>query len=219
VPAVVLPNGTRLPAPPNGAPKEFDVLYAGSLLRWKGVETIVAAMAHLAPYRLTLLGGRVESERKALQDFAAGIGCADRITFLPPVPSAEVWSFYARARVGVVPLNPAFLEAREFTCPVKLMEMMGAGLPVVCARLPSIQEFVVEEQDVLMAKSDDPVEFAAGIRRLLEEPGLAARLAASARTKAEEHSFERRAERFLSALEAAGAGIAPSTSRGLLSGD
>jgi len=202
-PLVLLPNGTRVvPYVPAGG-KEIEILYAGSLLTWKGVGTLIAAMARLAPYRLTILGGRAESERETLRRMARDLGCADRITFLPPVPPAEVWAYYARAKVGVVPLSSSFLEAREYTCPVKLMEMMGAGLPIVAARLPSVEEFVRDGVEVLLARCDDPEDFAAAIRRLLADPALAGRLAAAAHAKAEEHSYDRRALKLVETIRSA----------------
>ncbi|MBI3450458.1 MAG: glycosyltransferase family 4 protein [Acidobacteria bacterium] len=193
VPLVLLPNGTRVVRSAPGSVKDIDVLYAGSLKPWKGVETVIQAVARLAPYQLTVLGGRDGSEREELRNLARSLGCAERITFHPGVPPAQVRSFYERARVGLVPLASRFIEAREYTCPVKLMEMMGAGLAIVAARLPSIEEFVHDGVEVLLAASDDPRDWASAILRLLEQPGIADRLSGAAREKAVRFTYERRA--------------------------
>ncbi len=203
VPTRVVPNGTRLPVRVAQGPKEIDILYLGSLTAWKGVETLVAAMPRLHPYKLSIVGGWEERPRRVLQQMAEQIGCAERVRFIPPVAPADVWKLYARARVGVVPLASAYLEAREYTCPLKLLEMMAAGLPIVTSRLPSVQEYVREGEEALMARSDDPDDFAATIRRILEDADLAARLAARARAKAESLSYEQRARRLLEAFEEA----------------
>jgi glycosyltransferase involved in cell wall biosynthesis len=126
-----------------------------------------------------------------------------RVEFGPPVPPAKVWDIYARAKVGVVPLHAAYLEAREYTCPIKLFEMMAAGLPMVTARLASVQEFVTEGQEVLMAKNDAPDEYAAALRKLLEDRELATRLAANARAKVADFTYDRRAARLLEAFKPA----------------
>jgi D-inositol-3-phosphate glycosyltransferase len=86
---------------------------------------------------------------------------------------------------------------------VKLFEMMAAGLPMVTARLASVQEFVTEGQEVLMAKSDSPDEYAAALRKLLEDPDLGARLAANGRARVADFTYDRRAARFLEAFAAA----------------
>jgi hypothetical protein len=197
VPAAVVPNGTRLPARTAPVEQDIDILYLGSLTAWKGVDTLVAAMPLLHPYKLAIVGGREERARNALLAMAVRLGCADRVEFIPPVPPGYVWKLYARARVGVVPLSSSYLEAREYTCPLKLLEMMAAGLPIVTSRLPSVQEYVREGEDALMARSDDPDDFARTIRRLLEDHQLAARLAASATAKALTLSYEQRARRLL----------------------
>jgi len=200
-PLVLLPNGTRVVSPAPPATKEIEILYAGSLMAWKGVETIIGAAAALAPHRLTVLGGHPGPERAALERMAADLGCRDRVTFVEAVPPAQVWSYYARAKVGVVPLSSRFIEAREYTCPVKLMEMMGAGLAIVAARQPSVEEFVRDGREVLLAGSDSPEEWASAIRRLLQDSALASRLAEAAHARAAEYSYERRALRILQAIE------------------
>lgn len=197
IPAEAVPNGTRIPIRMASVEKDIDILYLGSLTAWKGVETLVGAMPHLHPYKLAIVGGREERARKALLEMAVRLGCADRVEFIPPVPPGFVWQLYARARVGVVPLAAAFLEAREYTCPLKLLEMMAAGLPIVTSRLPSVQEYVTEGEDALMARSDDPDDFGRAIRRLLEDRELAARLGANASAKAQTLSYEKRARRLL----------------------
>lgn len=200
VPAHVVPNATPLPpaAPPRA--RDIDILYCGSLSEWKGVDDVVAAMPKLFPYTLTIAGGRDLRDVARLKEIALKLGVISRVVFRPPVAPAQVWDLYARAKVGVVPLHAAFLEAREYTCPIKLFEMMAAGLPMVTARLASVQEFVTEGQDVLMAKSDSPDEYAAALRKLLVDPDLAARLAASARAKVADYTYDRRAERLLRAF-------------------
>ena len=196
-PTGVVPNGTPPSPPMHDTPKDIDVLYLGSLVPWKGVETLVAAMPRLYPYRLTIVGARLDKERRILQHKALQLGCAERIEFIPPVPPADVWKLYARAKVGVVPLSAAYIEAREYTCPLKLLEMMAAGLPIVTSRLPSVQEYVREEEDVLMARSDDPDDFALTIKRLLEDSDLASRLKLSSQAKAGGMTYENRARQLI----------------------
>jgi glycosyltransferase involved in cell wall biosynthesis len=201
VPAHVVPNGTLLPPPSPPTEKDIEILYLGSLLPWKGVDALVAAMQLLYPHTLTIVGGRDEQDRRLLRQMALQLGVAARVTFLPPVPPSEVWGLYARAKVGAAPLSGAFLEAREYTFPMKLVEMMAAGLPIVAAKLPTVQEIVRDGEEALLATSDNPDAYGLAIRRLLEDHDLAARLAAAARRKAEEYTYARRAERLLAAFE------------------
>jgi glycosyltransferase involved in cell wall biosynthesis len=203
VPSFAIPNATLLPPPAPPRPKDIDIVYCGAFDEWKGVDDVVAALPKLFPYKLTLVGTREGKNLARLKEIALKLGVISRVEFRPPVPPAQVWDLYARAKVGVVPLHSQFLEAREYTCPVKLFEMMAAGLPMVTARLASVQEFVTEGQEVLMAKSDSPDEYAAALRKLLEDPDLGARLAANGRARVADFTYDRRAARFLEAFAAA----------------
>jgi glycosyltransferase involved in cell wall biosynthesis len=198
IPSIVLGNGTHLPPRIDpGTRKEIDILYCGSLKKWKGVDTLVEAMAGLAPYRLTTVGPMVPEDVARLRETAERAGVFDRVSMLPPVAPADVWSLYARARVGVIPLpEEGYVEARDFTSPLKLFEMMAAGLPIVASRLRSLLEYVGDDQAVLV-EPDDPRALAGGLRRALEDGPAAARMAAAARALAAEHTWDGRGERIV----------------------
>ena len=105
----------------------------------------------------------------------------------------EVWDLYARARVGVIPLpGRDYVEAREFTSPLKLFEMMAAGLPIVASRLPSLAEYVTDGREALLVSPDDPAALAEGIRKVATDPGLAAGLAQAARARAAAFTWDAR---------------------------
>ena len=60
-----------------------------------------------------------------------------------------------------------------------------------------------EGEDVLMARSDDPGDFAVSIRRLLEDERLASRLTASAKAKAGAMTYEKRARSLMEVFDQA----------------
>lgn len=201
LPSIVLGNGTRhTPAATSaaGAPRDIDVLYCGSLKPWKGVDGLVAAMKHLPEAKLTILGPSTPSDVERLVALARALGVSERLTILPAVPPSQVWSFYARARVGVIPLPGAgSVEARDFTSPLKLFEMMAAGLPVVASRLPSLAEYVTDGQEGLLVAPDDSEALAAGIRRLLADAPLRAAMSEAARRRAAEFTWDARGARIV----------------------
>ncbi len=202
IPSIVLGNGTRLPpAIDRSSRKDIDILYCGSLKKWKGVDTLVEAMVGLAPYRLTTVGPMVPEDVARLRETAERAGVFDRLSMLPPVAPSEVWDLYARARVGVIPLpEKGYVEARDFTSPLKLFEMMAAGLPIVASRLRSLTATVGDEHAVLV-EPDDPRALAAGLRRALEDGAASARMAGAARELAADHTWDRRGERIVEFAE------------------
>ncbi|HET6373857.1 MAG TPA: glycosyltransferase family 4 protein, partial [Candidatus Polarisedimenticolia bacterium] len=199
---IVLGNGTQLPPAAPGSPKEIDVLYCGSLKPWKGVDTLIAALRQLPGRTLTLVGPATPSDAERVRDLAREAGALDRIAILPPVKPVEVWALYARARVGVIPLpGRDYVEAREFTSPLKLFEMMAAGLPVVASRLPSLAEYVTDGREAVLVPPDDPAALASGISRVANDPGLAARLSGAARTRASAFTWDARGRDLLAFAE------------------
>jgi len=197
-PATVLGNGTRMPPPRDEVEKDIDILYCGSLKQWKGVDLLVAAMQTLYPFRLTIVGPGPREDVARLQKAALAVGALERVKILPPVGPSEVWDLYARARVGVIPLpGEQYIEARDFTSPLKLFEMMAAGLPIVASRLKSINEYVTDGREALLVTADDPRPLAEGLRKLLENETLRGDLASAARARAAEFTWEKRGQKIV----------------------
>jgi glycosyltransferase involved in cell wall biosynthesis len=197
-PTIILGNGTRLaPAAPM-AGKDIDVLYCGSLKEWKGVDTLVYAMQSLHPWVLTIVGPGTDQDLARLKALALALGVRERVRILPPVSPSEVWGLYGRARVGVIPLpSGASVEARSFTSPLKLFEMLAAGLPIVASRLPSLTEYIENDREALLVDPDDPRFLAFGIRRILTEETLSARLSEAARRRAAAFTWDERGRRLV----------------------
>ena len=62
-------------------------------------------------------------------------------------------------------------------------EAGACGVPVVAARASSLPEIVDDGVSGLLTAPGDPVALAAALRRLLADPGLAARLGAAGRAR------------------------------------
>jgi len=207
-PMLVVPNGTRIPRHRDGAldvapvlddaARDLDVLYVGQLYAWKGVDLLVRAMHRLPGRRLDIVGGNVAADLDRVRDLVRAEGLADRITVHGYVEPTRVKHFLSRARVGVIPLpEKGFVEATLFTSPLKLFELWQQGVPVVASAVPAMRELVEDGRDTLLVAPDDAASLADGLQRVLEDRQLAAALVASAATRVQEFSWERRAVRLL----------------------
>ena len=202
---VVVPDATTPPVGPLPArdASSRTVVYAGQLYRWKGVDTLLAAMAGLPEARLIVLGGRGrpdDPDLLACRERARDLGIADRVDFRGFVPHAEVRATIAGAGVAVLPL-PDNLMARYFTSPLKLFDYMAAGAPIVASDLPSVREVLGDGDNALLVPPEDPTAMASAIRRLLVNPGLANRLRRAAFEQVRSYTWDTRAARILEALE------------------
>jgi glycosyltransferase involved in cell wall biosynthesis len=202
-PSLVLPSGTRLPTepPPDDDERDLDVVYVGKLTERKGVYDLVGAMRYLPTHRLCLVGGQ-EDEMRAVRQWAERLGVERQVDLVGYVEPSDVGAYLRRARVGVCPLPSGVSRIAEvFTSPLKLLDMMAHGTPIVATDLPSVRELVTHGATALLAPPSDPEPLARSIGELLSDRGRARRLAQAARQEVEEYTWDRRAERLRTFLE------------------
>ncbi|HZK83247.1 MAG TPA: glycosyltransferase family 4 protein [Desulfosporosinus sp.] len=84
------------------------------------------------------------------------------------VPYEQVPGILAQSSIALVPLLPT-LNYRK-AIPVKLLEYMAAGIPVVGSRFGYIEEIIAKNQCGLLTEPGDPESLSEGICALLENP-------------------------------------------------
>lgn len=169
------------------------VLYAGGLLRWKGVDVLVEAAEKMGD-ALVLIAGGMEADIAALRERAAG---AANVRIDGFQEAARIPTYLAAADVGVVPNRRAPRISSHYTSPLKVFESMAAGLPLVASDLPSLRDAVGPSGAAVFVEPEDPTALAAGIQGLLGDPGARASLAKRARAAVASHTWEARAHRIL----------------------
>ena len=198
----VIPDGVRIADHAHAAadrPQRVAgagvVGYAGHLYAWKGVDVLLQALALVPSARGLIVGGHsAEPDLARVQAQATELGIAERMTFTGLVAPGDVPGLLQGADVLVLP-NPASAISTRFTSPLKLFEYMAAGRPIVASDLPAIREVLRDKVDALLVPPGDAAALADAIGRLLDDPALAARLAAAALRKAPEYGWDRRAGR------------------------
>lgn len=199
----VIPDGApdawvqRTPDPiPAGPPV---VAYAGHLYPWKGVDTLVRAIALTTNVRALIVGGHPgEGDRARVEQLARELGVEERVTITGHVPPADVAGHLAAASILALP-NASSAISERYTSPLKLFEYLALGRPIVASDLPSIRE-VLGDNDAMLVAADDPSAWAAAFSTLAADPGRATSLAAAARRLAPGYTWSRRAARIDEAL-------------------
>ena len=200
----VVPDGTPTapPIPPRD-PTGREIVYAGQLYPWKGVDVLIRAMPSLPERSLTVLGGfpgagSADADLARCQALAKRLGVDRRVTFAGFVPHGRIREELAGAGAGIVPL-PDLLMSRYFTSPLKLFDYMAAGVPIVASDLPALREVLVDGENALLVPPDDPGALAEAIERLFLGPDLAERLRQQAFKDVAAYTWDRRAERIIEA--------------------
>ncbi len=190
------------PRPPVRWPADgpLRVLYHGGLAPRFGVETLIRAVARLrdsVPRLQVRICGSGE-DRDRLAALAAKIDPA-RIDVAPePVPFAEIPLELAAAHIGVVPtLHDRFT---ELLLPVKLLEYVHMGLPVVASRLPGIAGYF-SERDLSVFAPGDPGDLARAIESVCADPAAASERAQRATERLAEIAWERQRARYLALVD------------------
>ncbi|WP_026554964.1 glycosyltransferase family 4 protein [Arthrobacter sp. 35W] len=152
------PQGSRVPRDPAVAP-EKTLVYMGSFMPYKNVETLIAGMAELKDFTLHLLS-RVNPARRA--ELEAQIPAGASVVFHNGVTDEEYDALLLRA-TALVTLS----KAEGYGLP--LVEAMALGTPVVVADTDIFRE--VGGTAAGYVPADSSSEFAAAVRDLAE-PGV-----------------------------------------------
>ena len=188
-----------------GAPTDrFEILYAGSLYPGKGIELLVRLAPRCPWAHFTILGGSEDEVRRWRN--SEGVRLAN-ISFLGRRPHAAVAECLTRADVLVAPYQSA-VSARggrrdisRWMSPLKLFEYMAANRPIVASDLPVLREVLAHGRNALLVAPGDVDQWVLVLETLRDDPGLARRLATTARIEFErEHTWAARADRVLNAL-------------------
>lgn len=129
--------------------------------------------------RLTLAhDGPLRSELEAL---ATQLGLR-QTQFIGPVPPQRMAPLYDSVDIYLMSPNADNM-------PLSVLECFASGLPVVSSAAGGIPDLIEDQLTGLLFPPNDDEAMAACILRMLEEPGLAARLAANARSRCAKYSW------------------------------
>jgi glycogen(starch) synthase len=213
VAVAVVPNGVDTaifaPGPECGSPTAdapLRLLVVGRLVRQKGIDVVLEAMARLpdpAAVRLSVVGDgpargdlEVQAQRLGLGRCVAFTGWADR---------AALPGFYRDADVFLLP-------SRDEGMPNVVLEAMASGLPVLATDIPGSRDLVVDGETGLLIGVDDTDALVAALGRLAGDAQSRWAMGAAGRRRvAEMFSWEAVADAYLAL--AAGASRQPADGR------
>lgn len=168
--------------------------YIGHLRDFKGVDALAGLGPQLRQRRIraSFFGGTPdEAERYRRQDRGHG-GDNSWQPFLPP---AKMFSALAAcASVGVVALEDTFYN-RHLTCPVKALDFLSLGMPVIAADLPSTRQVLGDAARYFAPGDMDGLLKA--LTELLDSPTTYQAAAAASRRRAEQLAWPTRARGIL----------------------
>lgn len=201
LPAAYVPNGcdATLFAGVDDTAAADDVALTGPIAAFVGhlnIRTDLALLEAVADsgIGLLLIGPKDPSFEP---DRFARLAARANVAYLGPRAFEQLPSYLKLIDVGLVPYGPT--EFNRWSFPMKTLEYLAAGRPVVATSLPATRSLDTD----LVTLADTPAEFAASVARqapLARQPDLVARRRAFAST----HSWANRADRLVGLLEQPG---------------
>jgi glycosyltransferase involved in cell wall biosynthesis len=158
--------------------------FAGSLKPWHGVELLVRALAGL-PETVHLLVAGDGPQREAIEALAGELSVSARLRLTGAVPHRRMPDYLAAMDVAVAPYEaqPDF-----YFSPLKVMEYMAAGLPVVASNQGDLPH-IIGDAGILVAPGDEDALLEA-LKRLLDDEPCRTELGTRARRRARSMSWD-----------------------------
>jgi glycosyltransferase involved in cell wall biosynthesis len=166
---ILLPNPIHLPA--------YEYLHRPLYNPALAAEVMGLLAPEFPNVELTMLGSdRGDGSWQSTEAAARKHGLSRRLHLPGGVQKRDVPTWLNR---GDIFLNTTHVD----NTPVSVIEAMACGLCVVSTNVGGIPYLLEDGEDALLVPPDDAPAMAAAVRRILTEPGLAARLSANGRRK------------------------------------
>jgi glycosyltransferase involved in cell wall biosynthesis len=147
------------------------------------VEAITQLVGDFTDIELSMVGpDKGDGSRQQTMAEARRLGVEGRLTFPGGVPKSAVLAWLNKSDIF---LNTTNVD----NTPVSVIEAMSCGLCIVSTNVGGLPYLLKNEHDALLVPPNDSEVMAKAIRRVLMEPGLAERLSANARKKAEQFDW------------------------------
>jgi glycosyltransferase involved in cell wall biosynthesis len=174
------------------------IVYSGLTFMHRQIDKIVAAASEInsrGAVEFIVVGGQPR-ERIEMEQLAAARGVSNKVRFVGIVDQQQAALYLGAANVLVIPGELT----TETGSPLKLVEYMAMGQPIVCPDIPVYREVVDDEAVYFFTGA-----LSTAIEEVISEPLKASQKGAAVRQLADQYTYENRANRIFSILEHLGA--------------
>lgn len=145
------------------------LLFFGIVRRYKGLDTLIRALAQTKPDVGLTVAGEIWEERDDLVSLISALHLEDRVSMSGRyVPADDVPEIFATADALVLPY-------RAGTASQNALIALQFGVPVIATRVGAVADAVLDGVNGLLCRPDDATDLARAINTLYE-PGVLDRL-------------------------------------------
>ena len=150
-PIEVIPSGVEWDkfAGARSNPKTGQTLiYVGNVISWSGLDHAIRALPEILracpTAKLLIVGDGLPGYLAYLRQLVEQLHIRERVHFLGQRPSEELPDLLAGAEIGLANSEPVAF--RKYACPLKVIEYMAAGLPVIATEGTEAAQLLTREQ-------------------------------------------------------------------------
>jgi glycosyltransferase involved in cell wall biosynthesis len=137
----------------------------------RAAEVFTRVLRSVPEARLLVVGKGLFGEETQLLDRARAAGWGDRVEYAGWVEPDELPDLFARADAAIYPFDDTLLNRTK--CPVKLIDLLAAGVPVVADAVGQIEECVRHNETGVLVPGGDVDAMAEAVAALLLDPARA----------------------------------------------
>lgn len=175
----------------NQEPNVPHILYSGTLTPWQGIPTLINAFDLLChdtsiSHEL-ILACSTKKYLRPLMKLIKKQPNRDRVNIKIGMSKSMLTQHYHNASFTIAPLARCDRNELQGCCPIKILESMAAGTPVIASDIAVCREIIQHRKDGWLVTPDSPRSLAHAMITLLKNPDLVQEMGNNARKKIETH--------------------------------
>ncbi|MCR4283770.1 MAG: glycosyltransferase family 4 protein [Parcubacteria group bacterium] len=173
------------------------IVYTGSLLKWKGIETLIESANFLDDDNLLYIVGDLKKDDSY---YLPLVKSSPNIKFVGLKPYGKIPLWLKASDVLVLTGTEKNEISKYYTSPLKLFEYMASGKPIIAPRLPSFLD-ILNENNSFLVDSDDPRKLADRIKFVLANEAQVQGITEKAYNDSKNYSWNKRSESIKNFIE------------------
>jgi len=142
------------------------------------LEVLRRVRERMPEIRLLVVGKGLFGEEEELLQEARQAGLDEAVEYAGWVKPEELPTYFAQAALAIYPFDDTLVNRTK--CPVKLLELLAAGVPVVAEGVGEIREVIHHGETGWLVEPGDIERFSEAVAHLLEETPLRERMGQAA---------------------------------------
>lgn len=174
--AIYIPNGVNLLRKGNSQNKSNELLYAGRLEKFKGVDNLIKAMPNILktfPNVILKIAGTGQYENE-LKQLTEKLHLENSVKFMGHLNQKQLANTYRKCNVFILP------SVWPETFGKVGVEAMSVGKPVIATNVGGVKDWLIDGKNGFLIKPHRPNQIASKVIELLSNKKLAKQMSLSA---------------------------------------